>query len=199
MRPFVLIFLVALFAWNWSEITWILNSQYLSDFLFNLLLNEEGVMAESFEGADFPYLHKEDTLLIPKIQVQAPIIFRVGNKLADIAEALKKGVVYYPQSVLPGEKGKVIILGHSAPSGWPKINYYHVFNELNELKEGDEIFIYFQNREYRYRVIQKFFVKPGAKLDSFLTNSEKYVLILLSCWPPGQREQRIVIEAQQIF
>jgi len=114
----------------------------------------------------------------------------------DITAGLKDGVVHYSQSALPGENGQTVILGHSAPSGWPKINYDWIFSRLNELNPGDEIFVNYKNREYRYEVIQKYFLKAGEEIpDSDLTNSNS-MLVLISCWPPGVNLKRIAVEAE---
>jgi len=139
---------------------------------------------------------KPDSVEIPKIGITAPLVLIESAANKDITAALKKGVVHYSQSVLLGEEGQTVILGHSAPSGWPKINYDWVFSRLNELVPGDEVIINYQNREYRYLMTKKYFLKPGQDIPGGdLTNSEN-MLILISCWPPGTNIKRIAVEAQ---
>ncbi len=145
------------------------------------------------------FVDKPDSLEIPKIEITAPIIFIESNDNKEYEKALKNGVVHYSDSVLPGEVGQTIILGHSAPSGWPKINYDWVFSRLNELEIGDEVIIYFQNREYPYLVTKKYFLQTGQDIPSGdLTNSNN-MLILISCWPPGVNLKRIAVEAELAF
>ena len=109
--------------------------------------------------------------------------------------ALNRGAVYFPNSVLPGDMGQTIILGHSAPPGWPKIKHDWIFTRLSELVEGDEIFVYFNHRKYTYHVSGKIFLDRGEELPESLTNSEN-MLILISCWPPGKDLRRIAVEAK---
>jgi LPXTG-site transpeptidase (sortase) family protein len=86
-------------------------------------------------------------------------------------------------------------LGHSAPAGWPKIKYDWVFSRLNELSDGDEIFVYFENKKYTYQFSKKIFLEKGEELPSLLTNSEN-ILVLISCWPPGKDLRRIAVVAK---
>lgn len=101
----------------------------------------------------------------------------------------------FPGSALPGEQGRTVLLGHSAPEGWPDVNYDRIFTELNSLIEGDEVYVYFNQREYVYIVRNKFFLDRGEELPQPLTNSQN-MLILVSCWPPGKDLYRIAVEAR---
>ncbi len=136
-------------------------------------------------------------LSVPAIGVQAPIMFTVSRSQNVYNNLLKAGVLHFPDSVLPGEIGTAIILGHSAPPNWPRINYDRVFNNLNLLKQGDEILISFQGQDYRYLVSRTFFVKKAENLSPHLT-FDKNMLLLVSCWPPGHNLQRIVVEAEMV-
>ena len=105
-------------------------------------------------------------------------------------------MVHYPGSTLPGIKGQTIILGHSAPLGWPKIRYDWVFTNLAHLDKGDKIFVYFNHKKYTYSVKGKLFLNRGEDLPSrLLTNSEN-MLVLISCWPPGKDFKRIAVNAE---
>jgi len=105
-------------------------------------------------------------------------------------------VVHFPDSVLPGEIGQTIILGHSAPPSWPNIKYYWVFVRISELAEGDEIFVFFNNREYRYTVARKFFLERGEEISQDPLTDNTNVLLLISCWPPETGTRRIAVEAE---
>ncbi|MDP1614227.1 MAG: sortase, partial [Methylococcales bacterium] len=65
---------------------------------------------------------------------------------------------------------------------------------LNELVEGDEIYVFFDNRKYEYLVIRKVFLEKGEEVSKDLTNN-KNMLVLISCWPPGKDIRRIAVEA----
>ena len=133
---------------------------------------------------------------IPKLGILAPLVFvEEGQDEKDVSAALNRGVVHFPESVLPGERGQTIILGHSAPPNWPKIKYDWVFTRISELTEGDEIFVYFNQRKYSFLVSGKFFLDRGEEAPKLLTNSDN-VLVLISCWPPGKDLRRIAVVAK---
>jgi LPXTG-site transpeptidase (sortase) family protein len=178
---------------NWQKISWIFHPGYVlrtvSFYLFEKGKAEKVQQKEEQKTEEF--YEKEDSIEIPKIKISAPLI--VVGKEEEVKKALDRGVVLWPGSALPGEKGQVIILGHSAPQNWPKIKYDWVFSNLNLLEKDDEILIYFRNKKYVYSVENKIFLNRGQELPK--TDPEKSVLFLISCWPPGKNFRRIAIEA----
>ncbi|MFA5643385.1 MAG: sortase [Candidatus Paceibacterota bacterium] len=213
---FILVFyLIALFAWNWSRIAWVLNSNFIgiaaqsvwtkAGQTFGPERFSEGesktdqVSTSTQKQEDKNFVEKKDSLVIGKISVDAPLVQSPSGSDKDINSSLEKGVLIFPSSVLPSEKGVTIILGHTAPSGWLKVNFYGLFNHIDKLQKGDEILVYFDNHEYKYTVTRQFLVDPGAKLEpssEALTNSEN-VLFLSTCWPPETGVKRIIIEASR--
>ncbi len=135
-------------------------------------------------------ISKENSIEIPKINIEAPLVFPEEED-SDLVDDLDKGVTHYPETVLPGEKGLGIFLGHSAPSGYPKIKYDWVFSDLNNLEKGDEVFINFEKCRYAYRATDKIFLEKGEEIPNHLTESNNSVIILISCWPPGRNVRRI--------
>ncbi len=136
-------------------------------------------------------MEKLDSIEIPKIQITAPLVFIDSAEKSVFSAALDRGVVHYPDSALPGEKGQIIFLGHSAPPGWPKIKHDWVFSDLNDLVAGDEINLYFNNQQYTYRVQEKVILDKGEELPQAAADS----LILLTCWPPGADKRRMAVIA----
>jgi len=202
-KPFFAFFIIAFLVLNWSEISWMFNYQVVSRFFSELLQGETNEIEFDFSqgggslnSEDFEYSDKENGLEIPKINIEAPLIFPGTLDGEKIHEYLNEGVVWYPDSALPGTTGQTIILGHSAPPGWPKIKYDWVFTHLIDMEKGDEIFVYFNNRKYTYEVKEKLFFEKGEEVPEYsLTNSEN-VLILISCWPPGKDIRRIGVSAE---
>lgn len=133
-----------------------------------------------------------DGILIPGIQIQAPLV--LVSEGEDFKKALDRGVIFYPDTVLPGQEGETVILGHSAPVGWPKIKYDWVFSDINDLKENDEIYVFFNGCQYLYRVQNTYFLEKGEELPT-LSGGNNYFLTLVSCWPPGQDLHRIAVRA----
>lgn len=136
---------------------------------------------------------RRDMLTIPKINITAPIITAQTTDEKVIAGLLDLGVVLYPGSVTFGESGQSVILGHSAPLGWPKIKYEWVFSKINELKEGDMVVVTYENVTRYYKVIRSQIINPKDGVpDSTIEGNS---LMLISCWPPGKDTKRIAVEA----
>lgn len=219
-RYFLFFFFLSFLIFNWSKISWFFYPSYafrvFSFYLFekpkeekfksqegeknfkieNSSINgtkEEQKQEESVKaiGWQEEIYEKEDSIEIEKIKISAPLI--LVKKKEDVQNSLDRGVVLWPDSVFPGQKGQTIILGHSAPPNWPKIKYDWVFSNLNLLEKGDEIVIFFQKRKYTFTVEEKIFLNRGQELPK--TDPEKSILFLISCWPPGKDLRRIAIEA----
>jgi LPXTG-site transpeptidase (sortase) family protein len=193
LKYFLIFFLISFLIFNWQKISWIFHPGYvLRTVSFYLLERGKTEKAQTKEEQQTEEIYeKEDSVEIPKIKISAPLI--VVGKEDEVKKALDRGVVLWPSSVFPGELGQTIILGHSAPPDWPKIKYDWVFSNLNLLESGDEIFIYFKNKKYVYRVENKIFLNRGQELPE--TDPKKSTLFLISCWPPGKNLKRIAIEA----
>lgn len=149
------------------------------------------------ESTEKVFIGKQNSIVIPKIKIEAPIILVDSTRPEDFIEPLKNGVTHYPSS-LPGESGEIIILGHSSPPLWPKTNYNWVFSDLNTLESGDEIYVYFNNSQYKYVVEGRVFLQAGQELPSFATDDSRSKLLLISCWPPGIDNKRIVVYSELV-
>ena len=201
-KAFAFLFLLMLLIFNWSDISWIFNYRVVSSLFSDAFNKEEVVLNDSSNIVVLKdqgeYYDRENSVEIPKIGVLASLVFSESAEQSDMQKALDTGVVLYPDSALPGDSGQTIILGHSAPVGWPKIKYDWVFSRLNELAEGDEIIVYFNNRKYTYIVNRKVFLERGEEISQDgLTNNENMV-VLISCWPPGKDLRRIAVEAKEV-
>ncbi len=160
-----------------------MNIEKNEDFLKKLLTRE--IQEELY---DVP-----DSIIIPDINVNAPIVFPETTDEKKLLQELGKGVVFYPDSVLPGQNGNTIILGHSSAYPWDKGKYGSVFSLLGQLKSGGQIIIFYQKHKYVYRVITKEIFKKNAQISVQNENSQ---LVLISCWPIGTAWKRIVIMAE---
>ena len=204
-KPFLFVFLVSFLAINWNEVSWVFNYKIYKSAAGVLYESSQDILAQSgvhteksgepSEIKESEYSDKENSIEISKIEVAVPLVFPANASKDDLYKLLDKGAVHFPSSALPGEIGQTIILGHSSASRWTKIKYYWIFSRLNELSQGDEVFIYYNNRKFSYKVTKTIFVDRGAELPKDLTNSEN-TLILISCWPPGKDLKRIVVVAE---
>jgi len=135
-------------------------------------------------------------LSIPVIGVDAPIVLPESSDEAVLLNTLEKGVVLWPNTVFLGEKGTMVILGHSSAYPWYKGSYGSIFSLLDKLKENDEIFIYSTQKKYAYRVVGKEINLPeNLNLEK---QENEPVLYLLSCWPINTNWKRIAVKAISI-
>jgi len=148
------------------------------------------------QGSKCISTERVDSIYIPKIEIEAPLVFPETSETSNLAKYLDQGVTHYPESVLPGEKGQAVLLGHSAPPGWPKIKYDWVFSKIDNLETGDDIYVFYQGCQYNHKVVNKYFLNKGQELPAYNSAQRKSVLILISCWPPGKDLRRIAVEAQ---
>ena len=135
-------------------------------------------------------------LAIPVINIDAPIVLSESSEESVLQGALERGVAFWPGSVLLGEKGTMVILGHSSAYPWYRGEYGSVFSLLNKLKENDEIFVFSAERKYAYRVVNKEINLPeNLNIEK---QEKESVLYLLSCWPVKTNWKRIAVKAVSI-
>ena len=151
------------------------------------------------EQKEFPLTEKENSLEIQKLGLEVPLVFAESIAIKDMKQDLKSGAVVYPGSNLPGQTGKLIVLGHSSPPGWPKIRYDWVFSKLGNLQLGDEVLINFNRHQYRYQITNKIFLDKGQQIPENNQDSSEQFLYLVTCWPPGKDFKRLVIESEVIL
>ncbi len=138
----------------------------------------------------------ENVIIIPKINVSAPIIY--ADSAADdvVMRDLQDGVVHYVNTAKPGEAGNAVIFGHSSNDWWEPGNFKFVFALLGKLEVGDQIQINYSSRKYVYQVGEKKVVAPTEV--SVLNPTADPTLTLITCTPPGTAWQRLIIVAKQI-
>lgn len=135
-------------------------------------------------------------IIIPSLGLDAPIVWPEDTSEPALQKALERGVVFWPNSSLPEDKGTMIILGHSSAYPWYKGDYGSIFSLLNKLNIGDEINIYSPNKKYTYQIASKEINLPK---NLTIENQEREsVLYLLSCWPIRTDWKRIAIKAVAI-
>ncbi|MCX6806583.1 MAG: sortase [Candidatus Berkelbacteria bacterium] len=136
---------------------------------------------------------KQFGIKIEKINVLAPIIKNVdGNNKTIYNKALQKGLAHYKGTSLPTEGGNIFIFGHSS-STLGTGPYATIFAKLNELKKNDVIIIYYQDKEYQYTVFKKVILE--ANDTSVLDPTKREQLTLMTCWPIGTNQKRLIIKA----
>ncbi len=118
-----------------------------------------------------------------------------------IQEALKGGVVRYPGTARPGERGNVFLTGHSSYYLWAPGEYKDAFALLTEVEIGDEIVVYYggkkgDQKRYVYKVTNIKEVQPD-EVD-VLKQTDDYRLTLMTCVPIGTNLRRLIVTATQV-
>lgn len=134
-------------------------------------------------------------LEINKLNIQVPVITNVDPVDKEkYNAALISGVAHMNGTAFPGDKGNIFIYGHS--SSEIKSPYDKIFLNLNDLEKGDEIVVNYKDRSYTYSVREK---KIVEKDDLSVTKqSEEKLLTLMTCWPIGTVDKRLIIVANEI-
>jgi len=138
-------------------------------------------------------------LVIPKIEVNAKVFANVdAQNPKEYLPLLVKGVAQAKGSFLPGQEGNVFIFAHSSDNVMNAARYNAVFYLLNKMEKDDEIFIYYQQQKYLYKVKDKKIISP-EKLNDYLKTIKGKTLALQTCYPPGTTINRLLVIADESF
>ncbi|MEI8230557.1 MAG: sortase [Candidatus Peregrinibacteria bacterium] len=110
---------------------------------------------------------------------------------------LTQGVVAYPHSVQPGQRGSLIIVGHSSPLSTTDDSGIsgRIFSRVPELKTGDQIIVRNADRTFTYVVYETSIV--NAEETSLLEQQQDASqLTLITCYPVGSTKQRFIVKAR---
>lgn len=138
-----------------------------------------------------------DRLSIASLGIEAPVVYIENKDEKTYQAALKKGVVHFPGTAMPGEPGNVYIFGHSSDYAWADSPYRAVFALLTEIKVGDGISLSdSQGRMFRYRVIGTKVVSPKDLSVLDQGGYKKRLLTLQTSYPLGTALRRFIVTAE---
>jgi LPXTG-site transpeptidase (sortase) family protein len=185
---FLFIFLILYFISNYQGLSARIKYQFFSKEI-NIESLEKGIIKEE-NSVEATY---NDTLVIPKIAVKAPIVWTKNE--SEVVEDLQLGVSHYPLTSKPGEKGNILISGHSSNYFWRKGDYNSIFVNFSELKNNDEIFVFYKNKKYNYKVFENKVLSLEESNKEIFRTEEKSILNLVTCWPVGTSWKRLIVKA----
>jgi len=139
-------------------------------------------------------------LIIPKINVDVPVIYDIGNDYESQMTAMNDGVAQFAipgASSHPGQVGNTVIAGHSSNDLFDSGDYKFIFAQLDKLIVGDTIYANYQSKRYTYTVTKKEVVKPN-EVDKLAYPTTKPILTLITCTPLGTSINRLLVTAEQI-
>ncbi len=120
-------------------------------------------------------------LSIPSIDLEVAVREGVGSW------SLRYSVGHYTPSVMPGETGNCVIMGHR------NYTYGEFFNRLNEVEAGDALVLERKGVAYTYVVTETYVVEPDD--TSVLDPSGDAVLTLITCTPIRVATHRLIVRA----
>lgn len=147
----------------------------------------------------------DERIIIPRINKNVPIVqVRTENLLKrdwnalekDIQQSLQDGVVHYPGTAQPGDRGNVVITGHSSYFIWDPGRFKDVFALLHQVAVGDTIIVYHNQEKYAYKVTDTSVVMPDQV--EILTQQGGDKLTLITCTPIGTNLKRLVVIAKPV-
>jgi len=138
----------------------------------------------------------DPTITIPKITVNAPVVYLDSTREVDVLKGLESGIVHYGNTPNPGQGGNAVFFGHSSNDWWQPGNYKFVFVLLDKLTVGDKFSINYQAKSYTYQVTGTQVVEPTQV--SVLNQTAEPTVTLITCSPPGTSWKRLVVSAKQI-
>jgi len=136
------------------------------------------------ENTQQPY-----TLSIPKLGIFDAQV-KVGG------EDLKKNLIQYPGTAVPGRYGNTVIFGHSVlPQFFNPKNYMTIFSTLPTLRIKDEIWVNYPELRFRYLIEQMIEVTPND-ISILAQRYDDSYLTLITCVPPGTYLKRLIVRAR---
>ncbi|GHU07134.1 hypothetical protein FACS189431_1220 [Alphaproteobacteria bacterium] len=161
----------------------------------------EGNTGLIIAGGNNQPINQTPTVLIPKINVKAPIVFGLDNLSESSSQkALEQGVINFPvtgANSIPGQNGNTVILGHSSSDVFTAGNYKFIFVQLNRLTPGDLFYIDYGDKRYTYEVSDKKIIAANQLDVLNLGNTTPYAT-LVTCDPPGTAWNRLIVTGAQI-
>ncbi len=133
-------------------------------------------------------------LLIPRLDIDAPVISDVDGTNQNVYDkALENGVAQLSGSAKPGEGSNIFIFGHSSFYWWKPGEYKTIFAELPKIKLDDEVIIWYNQKEFKYKVISTKTVLSSQVNVTEKTSAEQ--LSLMTCVPVGTDQKRLIVTA----
>ena len=118
------------------------------------------------------------TIEIPKIGISKSIYEGITLTTLD------HGPGHWPGTAMTGKFGNVVIAGH-------RVSHDRPFRNLDQLVEGDDVFLTTSDGRFDYKVTGIEIVTPDAVWIADQTPD--YTATLFACNPPGSTRERIVV------
>ncbi|HEU5121365.1 MAG TPA: sortase [Candidatus Saccharimonadales bacterium] len=142
----------------------------------------------------------EPRLIIPKINVDVPIVFDTTPDQGSQLKAMENGVAWFGipgANSKPGQVGNTVLSGHSSNDIVDGGNYKFIFARLEQLIEGDTVYVNYQGKRYTYTITKREVVQP-TEVSKLVYPTDKPILTLITCTPLGTALNRLLVTAEQV-
>ncbi len=146
-------------------------------------------------------ISQEPRLIIPKINVDVPVVYDTKPDQASQLQAMEGGVAWFgiPGAMSrPGQIGNTVLSGHSSNDLFDPGNYKFIFARLEQLAEGDTFYINYLGTRYTYSITKKEIVRPTDVQKLVYDTEGKPVVTLITCVPLGTAQNRLLVTAEQV-
>lgn len=129
-------------------------------------------------------------------RISIPVL-KITDAIVEVGSLdLKKSLIQYPKTALPGQPGNGVIFGHSVlPQFFNPRSYLTIFSTLYRLKQGDEVYVDYDNIRYKYLVEEMYEVQP-TDLSVLEQRYDGRYFSLNTCSPPGTYLRRLVVKTR---
>jgi len=142
----------------------------------------------------------DPVLVIPRIGVEVPIIWNANAADQNsLNSAMDNGVAWFNingASARPGEVGNFVLSGHSSNDWLDQGDYKFIFARLEQLVEGDTIYVNYNSVRYTYQITKKAVVKP-TNVAALTEPTTKPIITLVTCTPLGTAIDRLLVFGEQ--
>lgn len=161
------------------------------------LPSSDGIPAKTYDSINIP-----EWIRIPAIDLEAPVIPAVAVEVkvdeTNVVQYLvpeKFAAGWHENSAPLGVTGNTVISGHHNAYG-------KVFENLVDLRKGDEIVMLSDNKQFSYKVAARLILPEKDQPLSVRMENARWMLpsdderiTLITCWPRNSNTHRLVLVA----
>lgn len=179
-----------------------LSSTYTANLIKNLNAASQELLIDPQNHPELATRKGEMKITIPRLKIsKMPVVINVDSyNDKSYLPVLDKKLAHFKGTSLPDNAGNTFIYGHSTNELIARANPQLpqvAFTFLNKLELGDEITIEMNGENYKY-VLQKSKVVEPEDISPIFSKTNSKTLTLMTCWPPGVGEKRLILVANQV-
>ena len=146
------------------------------------IAQDEDISATPILGPSSSPATVKDKLVIAGVNINMPVF------LGDTEKTLNKGGWLFPTTSRPELGSNTVIFGHRYMYRPPKSN---TFWNLDKVKVGDEMVLFWKGKEYKYKISETKIVEPTNL--SVIQRTSDSRLTVITCTPLFTTKQRLVV------